>query len=269
MNGKIMAVGLGLVLASGGFAAGINWTYDGSVRYDKAIVVWADGFTNIKSAFVDAGIRWAQVQEELARPNNKLTVADILSQCARDNAGDKIYAFEVDLSEVPVRLKNDTLYIGDVTGWGFSLFVNLDAEGFITEYAINELTTGLINSAPDLRPTELTIVDTNLTAAVSAYGSSKLDQAGAPEIVAHEREAQRSRALPSDEANTFTFDIINAVNGFIYQIVESTDLNGEFVRNPALDRRAESDGRLDFTVPIDPTEKVKFYKVRVGGNLLK
>ena len=262
MKMKAMVTGLGLVTVGSASAAGINWTYDGTVGYDKAIIVWTEARANLKQFDIDVAVRWNETMEMLRNTKDGVTVDDIAAMCARDSVGDKIYAQVFELTGGTVRVRNEVLHFASTEGWGFSLLVNVDDKGYITDFAINNPTPGEINSATGESATSLTLGDAELVGHVSGYGEERLKSAGAPVIAAH---VARGRTLPDEDEKSLAFDVTNAVNGFIYQVCEATEVQGPYVRNPDLDRFAETDGRLDFVIPIDPTEKVKFYRIKVGG----
>lgn len=262
MNMKTMVTGLGLVTVGSASAAGINWTYNGTVGYDKAIIVWTEERANLKQFDDDVAVKWSKTLDALLTKQEGVTVNDITAMCERDSVGDKIYAQAFELEGGTVRVRNEMLHFESTEGWGFSLLVNVDDKGYVTDFALNDPTKGEINSSTGERATSLTLSDKDLSGHVSRYGEERLKSAGAPVIATH---VARGRTLPDEDEKSLAFDVTNAVNGFIYQVCEATEVQGPYVRNPDLDRFAETDGRLDFVIPIDPAEKVKFYRIKVGG----
>lgn len=259
MKTKHLVFALALAGASTLQAAGVTWSYEGQTRYDAALIVWTDPGINTIGAEDDIrGIR-TEVLKRLSDSALPITLAELASQCEKTGIGNVILAQIVEPPLANIRVRHGLGYIFDHTGWGFSLLVKLNDKQNITEYAINEVTKATIVSEA-VKDTDLTIYEDDLTPALSAYASTRLASAGTPDIVAHEL---MTRMMVNQEPETFVFDITNAVSGVTYRVIGTNDLALPFVPI-GVDAIATIDGRLSFTIPINPTEKVMFYRVSAG-----
>lgn len=259
MNAKYLMTGIGLAATFYANAAGINWSYDGEKSYQKALIVWTD-----------AGLGGIG-----ANPKQAITAArqDILDKLATTVPckwsslvwlGDKnrdntiIKADQVDQPGIKeVRVNHSLIYPNNVQGWGFSLLANIDAEGNVVDFALNEITPGEIRSEIN-GITSLTIHDSDLTAAVCGKGG----YATSPRVCrCGECLRESTRALP--EAEVFALGIDNAVAGFSYTVLESDVPNGDFKPSKVANVVPTQSGNMDFEIPIEPNSKAKFYKIEV------
>lgn len=259
MNTKYLMTGIGLVGTFVANAAGINWSYDGEKTYQKALIVWTD-----------AGLGGIGADPKQAIANARQDILDILATASPYSwsklvwLGDKnrdntiIKADQVDNpGPKEVRVNHSLIYPNNVQGWGFSLLANLDDQGRVVDFAINEITPGEIRSELN-GITSLTIHDSDLTAAVCGSGG----YATAPRVRrCGECRRAVTRSLPEGEA--FSLGIDNAVAGFVYNVLECDVPNGEYRPSKVMNIVSAESGDLDFEIPIDPNSKAKFYKVEV------
>ena len=260
---KIAFTSFVLFSACAASAAGINWSYSGASHYQTALVVWSD------EDLGPLGVAAPKTAVTAARNEvlGLLEKGDAVKWTSLKAIGGKVRDYTYVVSDVvdpnagETRLSHDILYARVRTGWGFSLLANLDAEGNVIEYAVNEVTSGDILSEIN-GITRLEIKDVDLTRHVTGYGQARIKEAGAPKIVAH--EAQPTQARDADEPHVFRFDISNAVGGFTYRLASADTPTGPFVASEIGARFAVADGRLDFLIRLDPSVKRRFFKVVVG-----
>lgn len=261
MTSKMLFASLMCGAASVVSAAGIDWSYSGGTYYQKALVVWSDedlGFVGIAQPKEAVTAARNEILERLNGADPVLWT-DLPPIGAKSRGTTYVKADDVDPNAGVTRLKHEIIYARVRTGWGFSLLANLDAEGRVVEYALNEVTSGDILSEINGK-TSLTITEDVLTEHVTPFAGERLKAAGAPAIAAHVEKSQ-TRAL--EDPSVFRFDITNAVSGFTYKLVEADDPRGPFLPSTQASRLAEADGRLDFAIVPDPEVKVRFYKVSV------
>lgn len=259
MNTKLIVSALALAGASTLRAAGVTWSYDGDVMYDEALIVWTDPGINPIGAEEEIRSARDRVLSRL-QSSEPASVAALGELCANALPGNVVLTQTIEPPFTDVRVRHTLGYVFDHTGWGFTLLVKLDESKNITEYAINEVTEAIIVSEA-VKDTELTIGKDDLTTDVSAYASARILSAGAPDIVAHEPLA---RMIVDQDPETFVFDITNAVSGITYRVIGANELSKTFMPI-GVDVTAALDGRLSFSIPIDPNEKVMFYRVAVGN----
>lgn len=256
MNVKHWLVGIGFMMVGATEAAGINWSYDGEKSYQKALIVWTDAGlgANPEKAITDA-------RQEIL---NTLATSSPYSWSTLVWIGDKnrdgtiIKADQVNNpGPTEVRVNHSLIYPNNVQGWGFTLLANLDAQGRVVEFAINEITPGEIRSEIN-GVTSLTIHDSDLTAAVCGVGG----YATCP-CICRCGECRREERASREFGETFALGISNAVKGFAYTVLESDTPNGAFEPSSVANVVPEASGAYDFEIPIDPGCAVKFYKVEV------
>lgn len=261
MTCKLLLASLALGTITVASAAGIDWSYSGNTYYQKALVVWSDedlgplGIANPSNAVAQAR---AEITERL-NGSTPVIWTELQPIGSKTRGVTIVKADDVDPNAGETRLKHEIIYARVRTGWGFSLLANLDPEGHVIEYALNEITTGEILSEINGK-TSLVITDDVLTSHVTPYADERLKAAGAPIIAAHQEDV-RTREI--DDSDIFRFDITNAVGGFTYRLVEADDPQGPFRASSQEARLAEKDGRLDFTIKTEPNVKVRFFKVSV------
>lgn len=256
MNTKYLMTGIGLLGAAFAHAAGINWSYDGEKTYQKALIVWTDaGLSSNPEKAITAARQ--EILNLLAKPSDT-TWESLVWTGDRNRDGSIIKADKIDNPGPTAQRLNHILYYNhDVQGWGFSLLANLDSNGRVVEFAINEVTPGTILSEVK-GETSLTIHDSDLTAAVCGKGG----YATAPRVCrCGECRQERSRSLT--EGEMFALGIDNAVAGFCYDVLECDVPNGEYRPSKVTNVIPNTSGDLDFEIPIDPNVKAKFYKIEV------
>lgn len=256
MDTRYVMTGVGLLGAFIVNAAGIDWSYDGEKSYQKALIVWTDAGLGSKPVEAIAAAR-QEILNLLAKPN--ATSWDALVWYGDRNREGTIIKADVINNPGPTaqRVNHLLYYSHDVQGWGFSLLANVDSAGYVTEFAINEVTPGTILSEAK-GETSLTIHDSDLTAAICGPGG----YATAPRVChCGECRQERTRSLP--EGEKFALGIDNAVVGFVYNVLECDEPNGEYRLSSVTNVVASENGNLDFDIPIDPNCKAKFYKIEV------
>lgn len=261
MKNKVLSASLALGVASVASAAGIDWSYSGEKYYQKALVVWSDedlgvlGIAQPKTAVTAARTEIL----ELLNGEKAVLWSELPPIGAKQRGTTIVKADDVDPNAGETRLKHEIIYARIRTGWGFSLLANLDANGYVVDYAVNEITPGDILSEINGK-TSLTITEEALTDHITPYANERLKAAGAPAIAAH---VENTRTREIEDPTAFRFDITNAVSGFTYRLVEADDPRGPFLPSTQAARLAESDGRLDFEIIPDPEVKARFYRVSV------
>lgn len=265
----LLSVALGL--SFGTFAAGINWQYTGTKPYDKAVVIWTDDRYVGKirpldplSDFYDAKVAVETVRTkimEALKGENPIYLKDIIPLATANYNCGTVLATEASPSAAIQRIHHDNLYIAPKDGWGFSLFLNLDSEGRITEFATNDIGSGEIDS-DTIFSARITIGNDELTTiGVTEVGK----EAFKPKLSAIDLKLSdpniRNRSI---EPNLTIVSIDNAVQGHSYQVIDTKDLSSPFIKNELVGiKKADADGLLTFEVPLDPSDKVHFYKIEL------
>lgn len=72
---------------------------------------------------------------------------------------------------------------------------------------------------------------------------------------------------PEGIDRTAVIGISNAVEGFVYDVLETDDLATAFKPSAATNVVARADGHLSFSVPASRKSPARFYRIRVTGNL--
>lgn len=261
MNTRYLITSLALIGANSLIAAGVDWSYSGQVPYQAALVVWTDPGKDPIRTKEDIELMRSNILSELGKPTDT-TLSALTKLCRSPSTAGSILVDVIQDFSKPTRVNHEFIYLAERTGWGFSLMLKFDSAGRVTEYAVNDVTKAVIVSEA-VEQTSLVITDEMLTTVGTAAAAlARLKAAPAPVIVAHEASA-RMIAEPSADKETFVFDVTNAVGGYTYHVISTTDLSLPFTRLNA-DRFAASDGKLEFELPIDKSEKVRFYRVSVG-----
>lgn len=256
MNTKYLITGVGLLGALIANGAGINWSYDGKKSYQKALIVWTDaGLGPHPEKAIDTARQ--EILNLLAK-SSPIAWDSLVWYGDRNREGTIVKADKIDNPGPTAQRVNHMLYYGsDVQGWGFSLLANLDSNGQVVEFAINDVTPGTILSEVK-GDTALTIHDSDLTAAVCGNGG----YATCPHVC-HCGECPRENTRSMQEGESFSLGIDNAVAGFRYNVLECDVPNGEYLPSKVTNVIPRESGNLDFEIPIDPACKAKFYKIEV------
>lgn len=273
MNAKSTLAALALMGAGSVSAAGFTWSYNGKEPYQSAVIVWTDEDLNNDMAKEDIDYKRLQVLEKLTNTTDAVTFDWIDERCARSGTIDGIKVDVVKSANTSYRVNHSFLYTTERKGWAFTLLVNLDKDGHISEFAASDVMETRILSL-NHGETFLTVTEANLTSGVSTYALSRLRNAGAPVITHHAPDApliddtpqSATRDRTATPGGMFVFDITNAVNGFTYHVIATDDLSKPFERC-GVDNFAMTDGRLAFEIPIIPDAKIMFYRVEVAGTM--
>lgn len=274
---KVVLLGMTIGLSSITFAVeiepGLDWQYKGSKHYDKALVVWTDDqavgkrekHLLIPDEYYNAeeAVRHVRgIVEDYLETEKTIRFEELDPIVTADYNLGKVFAVEAIPTNVVQRITHDGwIYVLGRTGWGFSILVNLDEDGYITEYAMNDvgdekiisrlfITDGISIHSDDLKVNHFTSLGKEAFKPKLSAIDLKLSD---PNI--------RNRSI---EPNLTIVSIDNAVQGHSYQVIDTKDLSSPFIKNELAGiKKADADGLLTFEVPLDPSDKVHFYKIEL------
>lgn len=274
---KVVLLGMTIGLSSITFAVeiepGLDWQYKGSKHYDKALVIWTDDqavgvkewFGLIPTEYYDAqaaALMSREKTEELLKGEDPVLFTDIAPVATADYGVGTMFAMEAIPTNKIQRITHDGwIYVFGRTGWGFSVLANIDENGYVTEYAMNDVgnerivsrlfaTDGITIHSDDLKVNHFTTLGKEAFKPKLSAIDLKLSD---PNI--------RNRSI---EPNLTIVSIDNAVQGHSYQVIDTKDLSSPFVKNELAGiKKADADGLLTFEVPLDPSDKVHFYKIEL------
>ncbi len=157
---KTILLGAALVLSLGAVAkdgddsgtdlgAGLDWNYKGKNKtYQVAYVIWADkpGVGAWKDAEVAANTAYKEVLDLLLIDDVDVKWNDVYTTVTKDYGDGKVFAVKADPNAGKQRVTHEGWYPFTTVGWGFSILANLDKDGYITDFAINQITKEEIES---------------------------------------------------------------------------------------------------------------------------
>lgn len=129
--------------------AGLDWNYKGKNKtYQVAYVIWADkpGVGAWKDAEVAANTAYKEVLDLLLIDDVDVKWNDVYTTVTKDYGDGKVFAVKADPNAGKQRVTHEGWYPFTTVGWGFSILANLDKDGYITDFAINQITKEEIES---------------------------------------------------------------------------------------------------------------------------
>lgn len=142
-----MSAAVGLSYAAD-IEPGLDWQYKGDYPYTKAIAIWTDeGLEKAKDKAIEAvEAARAALIELLTKPDSDVAWDEVKASIDADRGKAKIVWAEAIPSNKLQRLTHPGYYLFGRQGWGFSILANFDCDGYVTEFALNEIGTTDIES---------------------------------------------------------------------------------------------------------------------------
>lgn len=151
MNRKLMATALGMFLGmscAADLAPGLDWQYKGEHKYAKAIAIWTDEGLLKKGEEPEEAVKAARdaLITLLMAPDSDISWDEIKTTVSADRGLAKLVWAEADPNKGLQRITHPGYYLFTREGWGFSLLANFDRDGYITEFALNDIGVSEIES---------------------------------------------------------------------------------------------------------------------------